>query len=132
MPTDPPDELLDCPAFADEYPPPEPFLRAAAACLDVLRERFPRYAEFLDRRAGREVRGPFASLADLDRLPALFLPVLKSYQFPLPPGLAVVQRLTGSGTTGQPSVTPLDARSWDRRVRAMLASYQALDLLGGE
>jgi phenylacetate-coenzyme A ligase PaaK-like adenylate-forming protein len=129
MSTDPLDELLDCPAFAEEGP--APLLRAAGACLDTLRARFPRYAEYLDHRAGREFRGPFASLTDLDRLPALFLPVLKSYQFPVPDDLPIVHRLSSSGTTGRPSLTPLDAPSWDRRVRAMQRSYEGLGLLEG-
>jgi hypothetical protein len=72
------------------------------------------------------------ALARVQALPALFLPVLKSWQFPLPADLAVTVRLTSSGTTGRPSETPLDADSWRRRVRAMLASYQALDLFAGD
>src|SRR5262249_59800956 len=40
--------------------------------------------------------------------------------------------LTSSGTTGKPSLTPLDALSWEYRVAAMRASYAALGLLEGE
>src|SRR5262245_27887348 len=125
------DELLDQSAFAAATPG-EPFLRAAATCLDVLCERFPRYAEFIAHRAGRDIRGPFASLDELDQLPALFLPVLKYYQSAPPPGVVIEKTLTSSGTTGRPSVTPLDEPSWRRRVRAMRATYQALGLLEGK
>src|SRR5262245_66422693 len=59
------------------------------------------------------------------------MPVLKSYQFPTP-NIAIEKTLTSSGTTGRPSVTPLDAPSWRRRVRAMLGSYEALGLLDGQ
>jgi len=68
----------------------------------------------------------------LDALPAVFLPVLKSYRFALPSNLVIVKHLTSSGTTGQPSVIPLDEPSWHRRVRAMLAGYRAMDLLEGD
>jgi phenylacetate-coenzyme A ligase PaaK-like adenylate-forming protein len=129
MSADPLDALLDCPAFAGDEPPPA-FVPAVADCLARLRERFPRYAEFLAQRGVPD--RPIASLADVDRLPAVFLPVLKSYQFPLPPGVPIARSLTSSGTSGRPSVTPLDEPSWRRRVRAMLASYQALDLLDGD
>jgi phenylacetate-coenzyme A ligase PaaK-like adenylate-forming protein len=125
------DQLLASPAFATEQPPGA-FLAAASDCLAVLRERFPRYSRFLAERAGHELDRPFSSFADLDRFPALFLPVLKSYQFPLPPDLPIVKRLTSSGTTGQPSATPLDEPSWQRRAQAMLASYRALGLLDGD
>jgi phenylacetate-coenzyme A ligase PaaK-like adenylate-forming protein len=131
VPADPLDELLECPAFAGEGPP-EVFLRAAGACLDVLRGRFPRYAQFLAARAGREPDGAFSCFEELDRLPAVFLPVLKQYQLAVPADVPVVKRLTSSGTTGQPSVTPLDEPSWRRRVAAMLGTYRALDLLEGE
>jgi hypothetical protein len=120
MNLDPVDELLNCPPFAVAAQTPA-FVRAFDACLAVLRARFPRYAAFLDRPPRTLGNGSPA-------LPALFLPVLKSYQFPLPPDLAVVTRLTSSGTTGRPSETPLDEPSWRRRVQAMRASYQALDL----
>jgi phenylacetate-coenzyme A ligase PaaK-like adenylate-forming protein len=65
----------------------------------------------------------------LDSLPAVFLPVLKSYPFARTPGVDIVRTLTSSGTTGKPSVTPLDAGSWYARVRAMRESYAALGLL---
>ncbi len=106
------DRLLAAEPF-DEAPEFEP---AVAECRDVLRRRFPRYAEFLDRRPGE--------------FPALFLPVLKSTPFAMPADVEISVKLTSSGTTGQPSETPLDAENWQRRVQAMRASYQGLDLFG--
>ncbi len=64
-------------------------------------------------------------------MPAIFLPVLKSYAFPLPADVPITVRLTSSGTTGKPSVTPLDEASMRRRVRAMLASYRAAGIVTG-
>jgi phenylacetate-coenzyme A ligase PaaK-like adenylate-forming protein len=55
--------------------------------------------------------------------------VLKIYPFALPPDVQIVRTLTSSGTTGKPSVTPLDAGSWHCRVRAMRESYSAMGLL---
>jgi hypothetical protein len=101
MSADPLDELLDGPAFAEETPS-ERFVAAASSCLEILQRRFPRYAEFLGNRTGRNFHRPFSGLDDLDQLPAIFLPVLKSYQFPMPPDLPLAQTLTSSGTTGQP------------------------------
>ena len=122
MTPNPIDSLLASPAFdrADETPA---FRPAVAACLAMLRERFPRYAEFLDRGNGS---------ADLLAVPPLFLPVLKGYQFASLPGVAVAVKLTSSGTTGRPSETPLDEPSWRWRVRAMRASYEAYGLFTGE
>jgi hypothetical protein len=127
MPTDPLDELLQAPPFSAAEQTPA-FLRACAHCLTTLRHSFPRYAEFLERRASPTADG-WDAIRDL---PALFLPVLKSIQFPLPESLPIAVRLTSSGTTGRPSETPLDEPSWRRRVRAMRASYEALDLFRGE
>jgi phenylacetate-coenzyme A ligase PaaK-like adenylate-forming protein len=125
------DAILNEPAFATETPP-EVFLPAAEACLSALCARFPRYAEFLCQRAQRNFQRHFNSFDDLDRLPAVYLPVLKSFRFPVPADVPIVQQLTSSGTTGQPSVTPLDEPSWTRRVRAMRGSYQFMGLLEGE
>ena len=47
----------------------------------------------------------------MQALPTIFLPVLKSIAFPTPPELSIAVRLTSSGTTGKPSVTPLDEPS---------------------
>jgi hypothetical protein len=107
------DTLLQEPAF-DSAGVPASFAPAVEVCLAVLRSRFPRYAEFIDRQGNSE------------RLPALFLPVLKSWSFPLPGELPIIVRLTSSGTTGRPSETPLDEPSWRRRVQAMRASYDAM------
>ena len=110
--------LLQHPAFA---PAPEELFRAAViACLETLCTRFPRYREFLE---ARRFDGSLATL------PAIFLPVLKTYPFALPPEVEIVRTLTSSGTTGKPSITPLDAGSWNARVRAMRESYSALGLL---
>jgi phenylacetate-coenzyme A ligase PaaK-like adenylate-forming protein len=131
MASDVVDELLDSEGLSREGPA-DGFLAAVNVSLDFLRTRFPRYADFLVQRTGQSFASGFDSLNEVDRLPAIFLPVLKSYQFPLPSDLLIVQRLTSSGTTGQPSVIPLDEPSWRRRVRAMLAGYRALGLLDGE
>jgi phenylacetate-coenzyme A ligase PaaK-like adenylate-forming protein len=125
------DYLLDEPALAREGPG-ESFLAAASVCLGLLRRRFPRFAEFLTQRTGHAWDRPLVSFEDLDQLPAVFVPVLKTYQFALPSDLAIVRHLTSSGTMGQPSVIPLDESSWRRRVQAMLAGYRTLDLLQGE
>ncbi len=122
---DPINELLQAPAFTPARQAPA-FARAVDACLEVLRERFPRYAAFLDRTA--RATGDGSPWARVNALPPVFLPVLKTYQFALPPELAVVTRLTSSGTTGRPSETPLDEASWRWRVTAMRASYEALNL----
>lgn len=110
--------LLSQPAFAPA--PDDLFREATLACLEALCERFPRYAEFLK---ARRFDGA------LDTLPGIFLPVLKTYPFAIPPDLTIVRTLTSSGTTGKPSVTPLDDASWAYRVAAMRASYAALGLL---
>ncbi len=121
------DELLQAPTFATAEQTPS-FVRAVAECLGVLRPRFPRYAEFLDRAP----KAPDGHRSPPEEVPALFLPVLKTYPFPLPPDLPIAVRLTSSGTTGRPSETPLDEPSWRRRVQAMRASYVGLGLLGAE
>ena len=116
MSVDPLADLLLEPPFgiASESPA---FVPAVAECRAVLCQRFPRYADFLARPMSRP-----------EELPALFLPILKSFQFPVPDGVSIVVRLTSSGTTGRPSETPLDEPNWRRRVAAMRASYLALDL----
>jgi phenylacetate-coenzyme A ligase PaaK-like adenylate-forming protein len=111
------DTLLALPAF--ETAPEAVFDAAVAECVSRLRERFPRYAEFLDARKP-------------EPLPPIFLPVLKSHPFAVPPEVAITRTLTSSGTTGKPSLTPLDATSWNYRVQAMRQSYAALGLLDGE
>jgi len=111
------DLLLEQPAF--DAPPDADFAEATAYCVRVLQDRFPRYREFLYVRSS-------------DPIPAIFLPILKSYPFALPPDMAITRTLTSSGTTGKPSLTPLDDRSWDYRVRAMRQSYAALGLLDGD
>jgi hypothetical protein len=126
---DPVDRLLQVPVFARAVPE-EPFLGAVNHCLALLRQRFPAYADFLRRRGGFDGE-PLTSLEEIDALPALFLPVLKSHAFEVPADVPIVRRLTSSGTTGQPSVTPLDEPSWRRRVEAMLASYRGADIVRG-
>jgi hypothetical protein len=124
---DPLDELLAAPLFG---PIPELlFLRAANHCLDVLTRRYPAYRAFLQRRGWSA--SVLNSPAQLDALPALFLPVLKGCAFSLPDDLAVAVRLTSSGTTGRPSVTPLDEADLQRRVAAMLAGYRGVRLVTG-
>ncbi|MCE9565719.1 MAG: hypothetical protein K8U57_27155 [Planctomycetes bacterium] len=117
MNPNPIERLLELPAF--DSPPDDLFAGATAHCVRSLRDRFPRYAEFLAARGN-------------DPLPAIFLPVFKSYPFPLPAEMVVARTLTSSGTTGKPSLTPLDEQSWDYRVRAMRQSYAALGLLDGD
>jgi phenylacetate-coenzyme A ligase PaaK-like adenylate-forming protein len=110
--------LLQHPPFTPA--PDDLFQGAASACLEALCARFPRYRAFL------ESRGYDGTLATL---PAIFLPVLKTYPFAVPPDVEIVQTLASSGTTGKPSLTPLDEGSWYARVRAMRESYAALGLL---
>jgi hypothetical protein len=124
------DDLLDCPPFATPGPGPG-FVEAVNACLDILCRRFPRYAEFIRQRTGEPVPLPIRSLEQVDALPALFLPVLKRFQFPLPLDLEVTVRLTSSGTTGAPSVTPLDEADMGRRIAAMAAAYRGAGILAG-
>src|SRR5436309_1276055 len=107
MTLDPIDDLLRAAPFATAGPAAG-FLPAVDACLGLLRRRFPRYTEFIDRRGGPAVALPIADIEQVDALPALFLPVLKTYRFELPADLPVAVRLTSSGTTGAPSVVPLD------------------------
>ena len=123
------DSLLQAPAFTTSGPS-DAFLAATDECLALLRSRFPAYAEFLKQRGFNY--SSVAKLEQLTSLPPIFLPVLKSYAFPIPEATVVAIRLTSSGTTGQPSVTPLDEIDWKRRTFAMFASYQALDLFAGE
>ena len=112
------DRLLKQPAFA---PAPEDlFQLTVSGCVSKLRNSFPRYAEFLE---SRRFDGSLATL------PAIFLPVLKTYPFAMPLHTEIVRTLTSSGTTGKPSATPLDEDSWSYRVRAMRESYSALGLL---
>jgi phenylacetate-coenzyme A ligase PaaK-like adenylate-forming protein len=107
------------------------FLRAADECLTTLRRRFPRYAAFLDERSGPAARPPLETMGQLDALAPLFLPVLKTYAFDLPPDLRVSVRLSSSGTSGQPSLVPLDDENMRHRVLAMRRSYEALGILTG-
>lgn len=126
MGADPLALLLQEPAFG--LGPGEMFDVAATHAVRRLRLVFPKYDAFLLTR-GIPFDHAFNSLADLDRLPSIFLPVLKTYPFELPGGIRIVRTLTSSGTTGKPSVTPLDEPSWVYRVQAMRASYAALGLL---
>jgi len=128
MTTNPLDALLaGCPF--DTPGPTAHFVPAVRECLGLLCQRFPRYAGFVRQRAGAR------SVTDLEHvraLPALFLPVLKNVAFDLPAAVPVTVRLTSSGTTGSPSVIPLDEVSMSRRVAAMAASYRGLDILTGD
>jgi hypothetical protein len=126
---DPIDDLLQMPVFA-AAPPPGPFVRAAAACHALLVRRFPAYADFL-RHRGLDPDMPLTSLDDVRALPALLLPVLKTYTFTPAEDFPITVRLTSSGTTGAPSVTPLDEPGMCRRVAAMLAAYRGLDVVAG-
>jgi hypothetical protein len=127
MMPDPLETLVASPTFG---PLPEVnFLQAADHCLDRLTRSYPAYRAFL-RRRGWDGK-PLITMEGLDTLPALFLPVLKGHAFPLPDDLAITVRLTSSGTTGQPSVTPLDEADMRRRVAAMLASYRGVGLVTG-
>ncbi|MCE9533474.1 MAG: hypothetical protein K8T89_20465 [Planctomycetes bacterium] len=119
MNLDPLDELLQAPAFAAGQQVAA-FQPAVESCLARLRAAFPRYVEFLER--GNSANGTLNSIRPL------FLPILKSVDFPLPEDMPIVVRLTSSGTTGQPSVTPLDEPSWRRRLQAMRGSYETLNL----
>jgi hypothetical protein len=129
MTPDPIDRLLQEPTFAAA--PTHTFVEAVVACLAILRRRFPRYDDFLRQRGRLGDTSP-TSLAEIDTLPALFLPVLKGMRFDLPTDLDVPVQLTSSGTTGQPSVVPQDEPSWRRRVGALLASYRGVGVLEGE
>ena len=126
MGADPLSQLLAEPAFGAG--PGEMFDVAATHAVRRLRLVFPKYDAFLSAR-GLHFDDAFNSLADLDRLPSIFLPVLKTYPFEVPQGVGIVRTLTSSGTTGAPSVTPLDEASWNYRVKAMRESYNAMGLL---
>ncbi len=123
----PTDDLFATPPFP-VLPGPE-FIRAVAYCLATLRARIPRYADFLARHGVRSEA--ITTLEQVDHLPSLFLPVLKTVPIPFPAGLDCVVRLTSSGTSGKPSVVPADADDWRRRVQAMAATYEALGLFNG-
>lgn len=124
------DTLLEAPAFATTEPGPE-FLAATRECLATLQHRFPRYAEFIAQRRLPGRSHSLNSFDDVDVLPALFLPVLKSFQFPLPDELDVTAQLTSSGTSGVPSAVPLDAENMRRRVAAMSVAYRELGVVTG-
>ena len=126
---DPIDALLEDDVFAAGAPD-ERFTQACGFCLDVLIRRFPAYRSFLhERGCGGLPRN--LSLAQVQMLPAIFLPVLKGCAFSVPNDVAITVRLTSSGTTGKPSVTPLDEPSMKRRVQAMLATYRAAGIVSG-
>src|ERR1019366_6722629 len=126
---DPIDALLAADVFTTETPG-ELFFQACGYCLNVLEQRFPTYRAFLrERGVGAFPKQP--SLADVQALPAIFLPVLKTCAFAEPDNVPMVVRLTSSGTTGKPSVTPLDEPSMRRRVQAMLASYRTAGIISG-
>ncbi len=126
---DPIDLLLNEDVFAAATPG-SPFAEACGYCLATLARRFPTYAQFL-RERGWHGSPSTPTLADIDALPALFLPVLKTCSFAVPEDVKVSVRLTSSGTTGRPSVTPLDDVTMQRRVQAMLASYRAAGIVSG-
>jgi len=131
MTADPIDVLLEQPVFAD--PRPEGvFIEAVDACLELLLARFPRYAEFVGDRTGGASLRPVDSMDRLAALPPLFLPVLKGVRFDLPDGMATAVELTSSGTTGVPSVVPLDEPSMRRRVQAMAAGYRGMGVAAAE
>lgn len=130
MPNETIAELLSQPPF-DACGSDDLFLQAADTCLQELVHRFPRYAEFVAVRTGRDPNTPLATWEQLERLPSLFLPVLKGIQFDVPPDLQITQRLTSSGTSGIPSCVPLDQVNMQRRVAAMLSVYEALRIVTG-
>src|SRR5262245_25796638 len=99
MGADPLALLLAEPAFGTS--PGEMFDVALTHAVRRLRLIFPKYDEFLAAR-GIHFDTSFTSLADIDRLPAIFLPVLKTYSFEMPSSVKIVRTLTSSGTTGQP------------------------------
>ncbi len=127
MGLDPNAVLLAEPAFG----PGEMLEIAMTHAVRRLRMLFPKYDEFLTAR-GLTGEVDFQSPADLDRLPPIFLPVLKRFPFEAPRGLVIARTLTSSGTTGKPSLTPLDETSWLYRVAAMRQSYAAMGLLEGD
>jgi phenylacetate-coenzyme A ligase PaaK-like adenylate-forming protein len=103
-----------------------PFIEAVQTTLALLLERFPVYATFLRTHGVQSLPN---CLEEIHQLPALYLPVLKGLRFALPEGLHIEMELTSSGTTGLPSVTPLDADSVHGRVAAMLASYRGMGIV---
>eukprot|EP00913_Durusdinium_trenchii_P013368 g12549.t1 len=124
------DDLLNGPAFETAEPKAE-FVTAAQSCLETLQRRFPRYGEFISARCPEADRDGLQSLDDVNALPALFLPVLKSFEFPLPEDIDVTVTLTSSGTSGRPSAVPLDDENMHRRVAAMAAAYRELGIVTG-
>jgi hypothetical protein len=124
------DALLRAPAFTTAGPVETAFVAAVNACLEPLCRRFPRYARFVrERMAVQDL--PLTTLGQVRALPALFLPVLKTYRFEVPDDLRVRVRLTSSGTTGVPSEVPLDEPNMQRRVAAMMAGYRGLGVFAG-
>ncbi|MBI2805474.1 MAG: hypothetical protein HYX68_10900 [Planctomycetes bacterium] len=126
---DPIDTLLTADVFSARMPG-DSFTQSCGYCLNILEQRFPVYREFLRSRGVGDFP-PQPSLADVQGLPAIFLPELKTCEFAVPKDVPIVMRLTSSGTTGKPSVTPLDEPSMRRRVQAMLASYRAAGIVSG-
>ncbi len=114
-----------------EPTPGEDFCAAVSDCLNILWERFPHYAEFLERRSPGVFNRPLESLADVQKLPAMFLPILKQTPFPLPQDFTPSITLTSSGTSGQPSRIPLDAENMQRRISAMSLMYEAMGIVSG-
>lgn len=125
------DELLTLPAFESDTAG-DAFLAAVDDCLKTLRRRFPRYASFLAERGRGDVVAGVRSFAQIDQLPPLFLPVLKGITFDIPDDVDITVRLTSSGTTGVPSVVPLDDENMQRRVAAMSAAYRELGIVTGD
>jgi len=124
------DRLLSTAGF-DHPGPAEEFLPAVNVCSAQLIQRFPQYARFISQRSELGAHPTWDTLNQLDRLPALFLPVLKRFQFTLPAEMTVQVALTSSGTTGRPSSVPLDAVNLERRVMAMSAAYRDMGILTG-
>ncbi|MDA1013151.1 MAG: hypothetical protein O3A00_01720 [Planctomycetota bacterium] len=123
------DRLLTLPAFDGDACRSD-FIAAADECLRTLRKRFSRYAQFIDRRVNGAMES-ITALEQLDSLPPLFLPVLKSISFEAPADLSVTIRLSSSGTSGAPSFIPLDAENMQRRVDAMSSVYRAMNIVSG-
>ncbi len=123
------DSLLAESAITKSSPGPN-FLAAVGECWGFLRDRFPAYSQFIQRRANGNI-GPFECLRDVHKIPALYLPVLKQIPFKLPKDFEIAETLTSSGTSGVPSRIPLDRENMDRRVAAMSRMYQAMGIVSG-